>query len=77
MAMPPGLEQPLKKQEADMAVQLRSNSNTQIFSMGLAARLDRGIPQCLRPRSDRPALVMHWVEEPGGRIICRWDVERP
>jgi hypothetical protein len=60
-----------------MAIQLRSHSRTQIFPTRLAARLDCGIAQSLRLRSDRPTLVMHWVEEPGGRISCHWDLARP
>ena len=58
-----------------MAIQLRFN--TQVFPEIPAAHLDRGITQSLRLRSNRPTLVMHWVEEPRGRVSCHWDVERP
>jgi hypothetical protein len=57
-----------------MAVQLRFN--TQVFPESLTVRLDCGV-QSLRLRSDRPTLVMHGLEEPGGRISRHWDVERP
>jgi hypothetical protein len=58
-----------------MAIQLRFN--TQVSPQSPTARLDRAMPQRLRRRSDRPLLVMHWVEEPDGRISCYWDVARP
>lgn len=58
-----------------MAIHLRFT--TQFFQERLTARLDFGPAQRLRPRSDRPTLVMHWVEEPGGRVCCHWVVERP
>lgn len=28
-------------------------------------------------RYHRPVLVMHWVEEPGGRMTYHWDIEIP
>ncbi|MDE8350233.1 MAG: hypothetical protein POG74_12285 [Acidocella sp.] len=28
-------------------------------------------------RFGRPTLVMHWVENQGGRFGCHWDIEIP
>lgn len=44
----------------------------------LAAQIGPEIQRIVEgPRGHRPVLVMHWVEEPGGRVACHWDIEIP
>jgi hypothetical protein len=76
MARPPGLKQSLEQKEAVMAIQLRTNSRVDIFPCNVINSIDRGVQHCLtKLQASRPVIIMHWVEVPGGRFGCHWDIE--
>jgi hypothetical protein len=78
MATLPGLQTTLKQEEAVMAIQIFTDFTSTPAASAAIAQVKRHV----QTRADivrfgRPALVMHWVETPGGRFGCHWDIEIP
>lgn len=60
-----------------MAMILRKNFTANVVE-SVVEKLDHGMRHCVdRLRANRPVLVMHWVEEPGGRVTYHWDIAMP
>ncbi|NNM56463.1 hypothetical protein [Acidocella sp.] len=48
------------------------------FSITTAAQIGCEVQRTLAGvRCHGPVLVMHWVEEPSGRVAYHWDIEMP
>jgi hypothetical protein len=59
-----------------MDVQSWTNFTANISPAAVIKQIDRGMRYCLtKVWSDQPVLVIHWVEAPGGRFGCHWDIE--
>ena len=59
-----------------MTIQSWTKCAVNVSPTAAIEQIDRGIRYCLiKLRCDQPVRVMHWVEAPGGRFGCHWDIE--
>ncbi|HQT37861.1 MAG TPA: hypothetical protein PK231_00450 [Acidocella sp.] len=60
-----------------MAMNLHTCFN-KVFSATTVAQISHEVQRPLDGgRGHRPVVVMHWVEQPGGRVTYHWDTEVP